>query len=66
MLHEKFADRVAGRLEAAAEELEGEAGSVGNDPTVIRARVLRLAAEVALQEAATVTEEEAPPPAAQA
>ncbi len=64
VLHEQFADRVAGRLEAAAEELEGEA--VGDDPTAVRARALRLAADVALQEAATVTEEEAPPPLAQA
>ncbi len=63
MLHEQFADRVAGRLEAA-EELEGEA--VGDDPTAVWARALRLAADVALQEAATVTEEEAPPPLAQA
>lgn len=60
MLHEEFADRVAGRLEATAEELEGGARSLGDDATAIRARVLRLAADVALQEAATVTEEEAP------
>ena len=66
MLHEEFADRVAGRLEATAEELEGEAGPVGNDATAVRARVLRLAADVALQEAAVVTREEAPPPIAQA
>lgn len=65
-MHEEFADRVAGRLEAVAEELEGEDGSLGNDPLAIRARVLRLAADVALQEAATVTEEESPPPMAQA
>ncbi|CAN5577874.1 MAG: hypothetical protein H0U91_01480 [Rubrobacter sp.] len=66
MLHEEFADRVAERLEAAAEVLEGEAGSLGNEPTAVRARVLRLGADVALQEAATVTEEESPPPLAQA
>ena len=66
MLHEEFADRVAERLEAAAGELEGEDGPVGNYPTAIRARMLRLAADVALQEAATVTEEESPPPMAQA
>ena len=66
MLHEEFADRVAGRLEAVAEELEGEDGSLGHDPTALRARVLRLAADVALQEAATVTAEETPPPLAHA
>ena len=66
MLHEEFADRVAERLEATAEELEGEVGSVGNDATAVRARVLRLAADVALQEAAVVTREETPPPIAQA
>lgn len=65
-MHEEFADRVAGRLESTAEELEGEAGCGGNDATAVRARVLRLAADVALQEAAAVTREEAPPPMAQA
>ena len=65
-MHEEFADRVAERLEATAEELEGEVGSVGNDATAVRARVLRLAADVALQEAAVVTREETPPPIAQA
>lgn len=64
MLHEDFADRVAGRLEATAEELEGEAGPGGAD--AIRARMLRLAADVALQEAEAVTREESPPPIAQA
>jgi hypothetical protein len=64
-MHEEFADRVAERLEAAAEEL-ADASGVGSDPAAIRARVLRVAADVALQEAATVTQEEAPPPAAQA
>ncbi len=52
-VHEQFADRVAERLEA-----------VGDDPTAVRARALRLAADVALREAATVTEEEDPPPLA--
>ncbi len=66
MLHEEFADRVAERLESVAEELEGGDGSLGNEPTALRARVLRMAADVALQEAATVTEEETPPPPAQA
>ena len=64
MLHEEFADRVAGRLEATAEELEDVA--TGNDAATVRARVLRMTADVALQEAETVTREEAPPPAAQA
>lgn len=66
MLHEEFADRVAERLESAAEDLEEVAGAAGNDATAVRARVLRLAADVALQEAAVVTQEEAPPPEAQA
>jgi len=60
VLHEEFAHRVAERLEMTAGELEGGAGSLGSDATEIRARVLRLAADVALQEAATVTEEESP------
>jgi hypothetical protein len=63
-LHEDFADRVAGRLEATAEELEGEGGPGGND--AVRARMLRLAADVVLQEAAAVTREESPPPIARA
>lgn len=66
MLHEQFADRVAGRLESTAERLEGDAGPGADDAAEIRARVLRLAADVALQEAVTVTQEEAPPPVAQA
>jgi len=65
-LHEEFSDRVAERPEATAEELEGDGGFLGNDARAIRARVLRLAADVALQEAATVTEEESPPPQARA
>ena len=66
VLHEEFADRVAERLESAAGDLEEVSGAAGNDATAVRARVLRLAADVALQEAAVVTQEEAPPPAAQA
>lgn len=65
VLREEFNDRVTERLGTAAEELEGETGFVGDDPA-IRARVLRLAADVALQEAAVVTEEKSPPPMAQA
>jgi hypothetical protein len=57
-LHEEFAHRVAERLETTAEELEGGAGSLGNDATAVRASVLRLAADVALREASNVTEEE--------
>jgi len=55
VLHEQFADRVAGRLESTAERLEGDAGPGADDAAEIRARVLRLAADVALQEAVTVT-----------
>lgn len=66
MLHEEFAGRVAGRLESAAEELEQDDQRVGQYAAEVRARMLRLAADVALDEAATVTREEAPPPAAQA
>lgn len=66
MLHEQFAGRVAWRLESTAGELEGDAGSGADEAAEIRARILRLAADVALQEAAAVTREEAPPPVAQA
>jgi len=55
VLHEQFADRVAGRLKSTAERLEGDAGPGADDAAEIRARVLRLAADVALQEAVTVT-----------
>lgn len=65
MLHEEFAERVAGQLEARAEELEREEGQIGRDATRVRARVLRVAADVAPREATTVTWEEAPPPEAQ-
>lgn len=64
MSHEEFADRVAERLETTAGELEGESGSLGNHATAIRARVLRLAADVALREAATGTAGESPSPLA--
>jgi hypothetical protein len=65
MLHEEFAERVAGRLEARAETLENE-GRSGREATTVRARELRVAAELAREEAATVSLEEAPPPEAQA
>jgi hypothetical protein len=65
MLHEEFAERVAERLEARADTLEN-GRTAGNGPTVVRARELRVAADIARKEAATVTVEEAPPPEAQA
>lgn len=54
MLHEEFADRAAGRLETGAEEFEQDRDLIGRNAAV-RAGVLRLAADVALREAATVT-----------
>jgi hypothetical protein len=64
MLHEEFAERVAERLEARADTVENE-GRLA-DVTVVRIRELRVAAEIAREEAAAVTVEEAPPPEAQA
>jgi hypothetical protein len=64
MLHEEFAERVAERLEARADTVENE-GRLA-DVTAVRIRELRVAAEIAREEAATVTVEEAPPPEAQA
>jgi hypothetical protein len=64
MLHEEFAERVAERLEARADTVENE-GRLA-DVTVVRVRELRVAAEIAREEAAAVTVEEAPPPEAQA
>jgi hypothetical protein len=64
MLHEEFAERVAERLEARADTVENE-GRLA-DVTAVRVRELRVAAEIAREEAATVTVEEAPPPEAQA
>ena len=66
MLHEEFAERVAERLEARAGTLENEERLVGRGATVVRARELRVAAEMVREEAVTVTVEEAPPPEAQA
>lgn len=64
MLHEEFAERVAERLEARADTVENE-GRLA-DVTAVRIRELRVAAEIAREEATTVTVEEAPPPEAQA
>jgi hypothetical protein len=64
MLHEEFAERVAERLEARADTVEN--GGRLADVTVVRVRELRVAAEIAREEAAAVTVEEAPPPEAQA
>ncbi len=67
MLHEEFAERVADRLEARAYTLENEEGRLAKRGiTAVRVRELRVAAEIAREEAATVTVEEAPPPEAQA
>ena len=67
MLHEEFAERVAERLEARADTVEYEERlTTGQGVTAVRARELRVAAEIAREEAATVTVEEAPPPEAQA
>jgi hypothetical protein len=66
MLHEEFAERVAERLEARADTLENEGRFAGRGATAVRVRELRIAAEMAREEAATVTVEEAPPPEAQA
>jgi hypothetical protein len=66
LLHEEFAERLAERLEARAETVEYEGRPDGPRVTAVRARELRVAAKIALEEAATVTVEEAPPPEAQA
>jgi hypothetical protein len=66
MLHEEFAERVAERLEARAETVENEGRLAERGVTAVRVRELRVAAEIAREEAATVTVEEAPPPEAQA
>jgi hypothetical protein len=65
MLHEEFAERVAERLEARADGVESEGRLAGRGVTAVRVRELRVAAEIAREEAATVTLEEAPPPEAQ-
>ena len=66
MLHEEFAERVADRLEARADTVENEGRLAGGGVIAVRVRELRVAAEIAREEAATVTVEEAPPPEAQA
>jgi hypothetical protein len=66
MLHEDFAERIAGRLEARADALGHERRRVELNPKEIRAEELRQAARLARDEAATVTQEEALPPEAQA
>jgi hypothetical protein len=66
MLHEEFAERVAERLNARADGVESEGWLAGPGVTAVRVRELRVAAEIAREEAATVTLEEAPPPEAQA
>ncbi len=66
MLHEEFAERIAERLEARADTVEDEERLAGRGATAVRVRELRVAAEIAREEAATVTVEEAPPPEAQA
>jgi hypothetical protein len=66
MLHEEFAERVAERLEARAGALDHEGRLAEREATAARATELRTAAEIAREEAAVVTEEEAPPPEAQA
>ena len=66
MLHEEFAERVAERLEARADSVENKGRLTGRGVTAARVRELRVAAELAREEAATVTVEEAPPPEAQA
>lgn len=66
MLHEDFAERIAERLEARADALEDTGTTVDRDPNEVRAEELREAARLARDEAATVTQEEALPPEAQA
>ena len=63
MLHEEFAERVAGRLEARA-GIPENGGRPGWGATAVRARELRVAAELAREEAASVSLEEASPPEA--
>jgi hypothetical protein len=65
MLHEEFAERIAGRLEARA-EIPENGGRPERGATTVRARELRVAAELAREVAASVSLEEAPPPEAQA
>ena len=67
MLHEDFAERLAACLEARADALGHEERRPAElDPEELRAEELREAARLARDEAATVTQEEALPPEAQA
>jgi hypothetical protein len=66
MMHEEFAERVAGRFEAHAEALDHRSRMSGHNVATARATELRTAAAMAREEAVTVTLEEAPPPEAQA
>ena len=66
MMHEEFAERFAGRLEAHAAALEKGGRPAGQTAAATRATELRKAAAMAREEAAAVSEEEAPPPEAQA
>jgi hypothetical protein len=65
MTHEEFAERIAERLEARADALEHGSRSAG-PAAASRAPGLRTAAALAREDAAAVTQEEAPPPEAQA
>jgi hypothetical protein len=60
--HERFAERAAGRLEAVADRLEGEAQGPGADGEtakgMARAQELRVAALLVRDEAVAVAREE--------
>lgn len=66
MLHEEFAERIADRFEARAGVLEKGTRPAGEGVATTLAAELRNAATMAREEAAEVTQEEAPPPEAQA
>ena len=56
--HAEFANRIAGRLEYCAAQLEGYDRQAGHQEPRIRAAALRWAAELVLGEGALVTREE--------
>jgi hypothetical protein len=58
MLHTKFAERAARRLEAVADRLEEEGRWLTLDTTSARAKELRVAAHLVRNEAEAVTQEE--------